>query len=423
MLTAEENARLTRVGPGTPMGALMRRYWQPACLSSELPESDGAPLRVRLLGEDLIAFRDTSGAVGLVDAYCPHRRAPLFFGRNEECGIRCVYHGWKFDRAGNCTDMPSEPAGTTLQAKVKLLAYPCVEKGGVVWTYMGPKEQQPPAPDYEWTRAPATHRFVSKTFENCNFLQALEGGLDTSHSSFAHNNFKNDKSEPRQRDRSPKIDVERTDYGYYYVSTRNLAEEGNYVRVYQYLLPAQQLRANTVGWFGGKNERPRIDGHIWMPIDDEHTWVYNFMCAYDDSVPFDEDWIEKRESSMGRGTNDLIPRTFRLKRNQSNDYLVDRQMQKNQNYTGIVGINTQDFALQEGMGPICDRSKEFLGTSDKAVVAMRRLLLDAVAVVEKGGVPRGVEPASYRDIRPHDRIVPPGEDWRKVFEPELLAKW
>src|SRR5689334_19229705 len=336
MLTPEENVRLTRVGPGTPMGALMRRYWQPACLSSELPEPDGAPLRARLLGEDLIAFRDTNGSVGLVDAYCPHRRAPLFFGRNEECGLRCVYHGWKFDRAGNCVDMPSEPAGATLQAKVKLLAYPCVEKGGVVWTYMGPKEQQPPEPDYEWTRAPATHRFVSKTFENCNFLQALEGGLDTSHSSFAHNNFKSDKSEPRQRDRSPKIDVERTDYGYYYVSTRNLAEEGNYVRVYQYMLPAQQLRANTVGWFGGKNERPRIDGHIWMPIDDERTWVYNFMCAYDETVPFDEDWIEKRESGMGRGSNDLIPGTFRLKRNQTNDYLLDRQMQKNQNYTGII---------------------------------------------------------------------------------------
>jgi phenylpropionate dioxygenase-like ring-hydroxylating dioxygenase large terminal subunit len=423
MLTPEENARLTRVGPGTPMGTLMRRYWQPGCLSSELPEPDGAPLRVRLLGEDLIAFRDTNGAVGLVDAYCPHRRAPLFFGRNEECGLRCVYHGWKFDRAGNCVDMPSEPAGTTLQAKVKLLAYPCVEKGGVVWTYMGPKEQQPPEPDYEWTRAPATHRFVSKTFENCNFLQALEGGLDTSHSSFAHNNFKNDKSEPRQRDRSPKIDVERTDYGYYYVSTRNLAEEGNYVRVYQYFLPAQQQRANSVGWFGGKNERPRIDGHIWMPIDDEHSWVYNFMCAYDATVPFDEEWIEMRESNMGRGSKDLIPGTFRLKRNQSNDYLLDRHMQKTQNYTGIVGINTQDFALQEGMGPICDRSKEFLGTSDKAVVAMRRLLLEAVATAEKGGTPRGVDAITYRSVRPHDQIVPPGEDWRKIFERELLAKW
>ena len=348
MLTPEENTRITRVAPGTPMGALMRRYWQPACLSSELPENDGAPLRVRLLGEDLIAFRDTEGKVGLVDAYCPHRRAPMFFGRNEECGLRCVYHGWKFDRRGDCVDMPSEPAGTTLQAKVKILAYPCVEKGGVVWTYMGPKELQPPEPDYEWTRAPAKHRFVSKTFENCNWLQALEGGLDTAHSSFAHNNHLGDKSVLRQRDRSPRIDVERTDYGYYYVSTRDMGLEGRYVRVYQYILPAQQMRANCVGWFGGKNETPRQDGHIWVPVDDHTTHVYNWILAYDETIALDPAWLEKREASMGRGANDLIPGTFRLKKNQSNDYLIDRQMQKTQNFTGIVGVNTQDFALQEG---------------------------------------------------------------------------
>jgi len=226
MLTPEENIRLTRVSRGAPMGELMRRYWQPACLSSELPENDGAPLRVRLFCEDLIAFRDSEGKTGLVEAYCPHRRAPLFFGRNEECGLRCVYHGWKFDRAGNCVDMPSEPAGTTLQAKVKLLAYPTVEKGGVVWTYMGPPALIPPEPDYEWTRAPEKHRFVSKTYENCNWLQALEGGLDTAHSSFAHNNYMGDESVLRQKDRSPKIEVERTDYGYYYVSTRDLGADG-----------------------------------------------------------------------------------------------------------------------------------------------------------------------------------------------------
>src|SRR5215469_13998691 len=159
MLTESENARITRVGPDTPAGRFMRNYWLPILTTDELPECDGAPLRVRILGEDLIAFRDSEGAVGLIDAYCPHRRAPLFFGRNEECGIRCVYHGWKFDRHGNCVDMPSEPAGTTLQAKVKLPAYPTVERGGVVWAYLGPKELIPPAPDYEWTRAPSKSRY------------------------------------------------------------------------------------------------------------------------------------------------------------------------------------------------------------------------------------------------------------------------
>ncbi|MCH8858117.1 MAG: aromatic ring-hydroxylating dioxygenase subunit alpha [Proteobacteria bacterium] len=423
MLSVEENERITRVGPKTPGGEYLRRFWWPACLSSELPENDGAPLRVRLLGEDLVAFRDTEGKIGLLDAYCPHRRAPLFFGRNEECGLRCVYHGWKFDRNGTCVDMPSEPAGTTLQAKVRLNAYPVVESGGLVWAYMGPKEEQPPEPDYEWLRAPPDKRHVSKTFENCNWLQGLEGGLDTAHSSFAHNNHLEDMSVLRQRDKSPRIDVERTDYGYTYVSRRDMGEEGTYVRVYQYLMPSQQMRANTMGWFGGRNVIPRLDGHIWVPIDDTKTFVYNWFCVYDQTIDLPPEWIEKRQAEMGRGSQDMIPGTFRLKRNQSNDYLIDRQVQKTQTFTGITGINTQDFALQEGMGPICDRSKEFLGTSDKAIVAMRRLLLEAIDTVQKGGRPRGTDPESYRLVRPHDRIVPPGQDWRPIFEKELVARW
>ena len=422
MLTVEENERVTRVGPGTPAGKLFRRYWWPLCLSKELPEKDGAPLRIRLLGEDLIAFRDSEGKVGLIDAYCPHRRAPLFFGRNEECGLRCVYHGWKFDRNGDCVDMPSEPAGTTLQAKVKILAYPTVEKGGVVWTYMGPKDLKPAEPDYEWTRAPATHRFVSKTFENCNYLQALEGGLDTAHSSFAHNNRLGDRSNLRQHDKAPHIDVERTDYGYYYVSTRKV-DDGNYMRVYHYVMPAQQLRASIIGYEGSRNKPARLDGHIWAPIDDYTTFVYNIMCApYPEDV-LEPNAVEARETAAGRGTNDAIPGTFRLKRNQSNDYFIDRQMQKTQNFTGIVGVNTQDFALQEGMGPICDRSKEFLGTSDKAIVGMRRMLLEAISVNEKGGAPRALDPASYRMVRAYDRVIPAGSDWRKEMEQDLIAKW
>jgi hypothetical protein len=288
---------------------------------------------------------------------------------------------------------------------------------------MGPKERLPPEPDFEWLRAPLGHRFVSKTFENCNWLQGLEGGLDTAHSSFAHNNHFGDNSVLRQRDRTPKIDVERTDYGYYYVSTRDMGEEGNYVRVYHYLMPAQQMRGNTMGWFGGKDEMPRIDGHVWVPIDDGQTFVYNWICTYDKTIALKPEWVERRESQMGRGSKDLIPGSFRLKRNQTNDYLIDRGMQKSKNYTGIAGINTQDFALQEGMGPICDRSREFLGSSDKAVVAMRRLLLEAIDVVEKGGDPRGLDPKTTRGVRAHDNMVPKDKDWREMFEMELVAKW
>src|SRR6202041_3582442 len=168
MLKPEDNERLTRVGAGTPCGELFRRYWQPVLLSDELPENDGPPLRVRVLGEDLIAFRDSTGNVGLVDAFCPHRRAPLFFGRNEESGLRCVYHGWKFDRAGACVDMPSEPPDSLFKTKVAVASYPTWEGGGIVWTYMGPAASAPPPPDYEIVRVPPSHRVASKTFEDCN---------------------------------------------------------------------------------------------------------------------------------------------------------------------------------------------------------------------------------------------------------------
>ena len=423
MLSREENERITRVGPNTPAGRLFRRFWVPACLSSELSEKDGAPLRVRLLGEDLVAYRDTAGKVGLVDAYCPHRRAAMFFGRNEESGIRCVYHGWKFDRRGDCTDMPSEPAGTTLQAKVKILAYPTVERGGVIWTYMGPKDKQPPEPDYDWLRAPATHRHVSKTFENCNWLQGLEGGLDTAHSSFAHNNSLGATDMLRLRDKAPRIDVERTDYGYYYVSHRNLGADGTYVRVYHFFMPFQQCRAQVIAWNGKVYPVPRNFGHMWMPIDDNTTFVYNWHYAVSKDHGLTPELIEEHEKEFGRGKDDTIPGTFRLKRNQSNDYLVDRRVQRTRTYTGIDGVNTQDYALQEGMGPIVDRSKEFLGTSDKAIVAMRRLLLEAVSVNEAGGDPRGIDPGTYRDVRAYDSIVRPGADWRQAMEKDLVAQW
>lgn len=423
MLKPEDNERLVRVGPGTPAGELFRRYWQPAGLVSELPENDGAPLRVRLLGEDLIAFRDSEGHVGLVDAFCPHRRAPMFFGRNEECGLRCVYHGWKFDRNGDCVDMPSEPVGTPLQARVKIKAYPVIEKGGVLWTYMGPKDQMPPEPDYEWLRAPSTHRFISKTREECNYLQGLEGGLDTAHVSFLHRNDLNNDLHLAARDGAPNIDVEVTGYGYNYVSTRKAAGNKNYVRLYQYIMPHQQMRSNVLGHAGTPPEVPKIDGHLWVPIDDETTWVYNFMYTYDASTPLTEKYALGYEHYAGRGAQDLIPGTNTPKANRANDYFIDRNLQKTGSFTGIPGVNTQDFALQEGMGAIVDRSKEFLGTSDKAIVAMRRLLLEATRDVEDGKPPRGIDPASHRNARAHDKVVDASADWRPIFASEGAARW
>jgi phthalate 4,5-dioxygenase len=424
MLKPEDNERLTRVGPGTPGGALFRGYWQPALLSRELLENDGAPVRVRILGEDLVAFRDTNGKVGILDAFCPHRRAPMFFGRNEECGLRCVYHGWKFDASGTCVDMPSEPPDSLFKTKVTINAYPTWEGGDIIWIYMGPRDAQPPPPNYEWVRAPKTHRGVSKTFENANYLQALEGGLDTAHSSFAHNEKLGDMNWVRNRDGAPRLDVERTDYGYTYVSTRNLGADGQYVRVYHYVMPAQQMRGGVTSWTNiGKADVPRLDGHIWVPVDDEHTWVFNMIWSYDETVPITPDWYAKDEARWGRGADDLIPGTFELKKNYANDYMIDRQMQKTKNFTGIVGLNTQDYALQEGMGPIVDRSKEHLGTSDKAIIACRQLLLEAAQAVEEGRPPRGVDPSSYERVRPYDAVVPPGKTWEVEFAPELVAKF
>ncbi len=424
MLNHEDNEKITRVGPGTPAGKLFRRYWQPALLTSELGENDGAPVRVRLLGEDLIAFRDTLGRVGLVEAYCPHRRAPLFFGRNEECGLRCVYHGWKFDVQGTCVDMPSEPADSTFKDKVRLASYPTTERGGVIWAYMGPPETMPSPPDFEWTRAPASHRDVTRTLENCNYLQGLEGGLDTAHGSFLHNNTLGNKELLRQRDRAPRIEVETTDYGYNYVAYRNADQDRQYVRVYHYVLPHHQMRANIMSFNGEcRWEVPKLEGHTWVPIDDEHTWVYNWTCGYDQSVELTPEYNEAWNARNGRGPDDFVPGTHFLKQNKANDFLIDRKMQKTETFTGIRGVNTQDFAVQEGMGAIPDRTKEHLGTTDKAVIAMRKLLLEAVNAVERGDRPRGTDSKMYRGIRPYDDFLKRDDDWHTAFAHELVAKW
>src|SRR5919198_654567 len=246
MLKQEDNELITRVGPGTPMGNFMREYWIPAMLSSELPKPDCDPVRVLLLGEKLIGFRDSDGRVGLLDHSCPHRGASLFYGRNERCGLRCVYHGWKFDVTGQCVDMPNEPPEYRFESKIRLTAYPAVEHAGIIWAYMGPAEKQPPLPDMEWMRAPATHRFVSKTREEANFLQAIEGGIDSVHSSFLHNNNLGDKDLYRTIGHSARLEVERTAYGFRYASMRDVGEDGQYVRMYQFIVPFTQMRASML---------------------------------------------------------------------------------------------------------------------------------------------------------------------------------
>src|SRR5215471_14211547 len=418
MLKREDNERLVRVGPGTPMGSLLRRYWQPALLSWELKENDGAPVRVSILGEELVAFRATDGRIGLVDAYCPHRRAPLFYGRNEQQGLRCVYHGWKFNVDGRCVDLPNVGENARIRENVRIKSYPTYEKGGVIWAYMGPPERKPAPPDFEWMRAPDTHRNVTKNYQANNYLQALEGGLDTSHSSFLHNDSIGDNCGVRNLDVAPRLEVLPTDYGYSYVSFRKVSDREHYVRVYQYIMPFQQIRGDISDAFGARKELAKIDGHIWVPIDDYQTLTWNFIYGADEAAAMSAEFKEKEEQRTGRGRNDFIAGTFKLKRNLSNDHMIDRDQQK-KTYTGITGTATQDIALQEGMGPIVDRSQELLVGSDAAIVAMRRMLLEATHAVARGEDPPGIDPASTRNLRAHDGIIAIDSDWRMALAADL----
>jgi phenylpropionate dioxygenase-like ring-hydroxylating dioxygenase large terminal subunit len=417
MLSREENELVTRVGPDTPMGRTMRMYWIPAVLSQEIAEPDGPPVRVRLLGEDLVAFRDTQGRIGLLDEYCPHRRASLYFGRNEECGLRCVYHGWKFDVAGSCTEMMNEPEENDFRHKVRLTAYPTCELGGIVWAYLGPAEKMPPLPKFAWTQVPESHRHVTKVIQECNWLQGLEGGIDTSHAPIMHRlltetstrgGFK--PSNPFVRGKAPKLVVDLTSYGYQYAGVRPLGEQEIHVRTYQFILPFHQIRPSR-----SDSGVPLDAGHIWVPIDDETTAVYNWAYSVTAAPLSEEDRLER---GLGNGPLHVDQRTFRPIGNRGNDYLLDRTVQREESFTGIDGINAQDRAIQESMGRIVDRSKEHLGPADKAIIQARRKIRDAIRAVEAGGVPGGTG-AETHTLRAHEGVLPAGADWRAALVPEM----
>jgi phthalate 4,5-dioxygenase len=383
MLSREENELLTQTNSGTSAGEYFRRFWLPALMATEAPAPDCPPVRLRLLGENLIAFRDTNGQVGVLDETCPHRRASLFWGRNEECGLRCVYHGWKFDVTGTCVDMPNEPQKYRFDNKVRTVAYPTCEYGGLIWVYMGPPEHQPELPKLEWARVPESHRYVSKRLQETNYLQAIEGGIDSSHSNFLHasldafrmsdsylervKNSNNLRAKYHLLDKAPAFTVKKTDYGLLIGVRRNAEEDRYYWRLTQFLVPSHTIIPYQPG--------NSIHGHCWVPRDDQTCWVWT--VSWNPHEPLSkEDWEMIRDETFVHARVD--PVTFKPIRNKDNQYIVDREEQRNATMTGIHGFASQDQAIQESMGSNVDRTRERLGTSDTAIIAMRRLLLQEI---------------------------------------------
>lgn len=393
MLTTELNELLTNVGPGTPMGKLMREYWIPAMLSSELPKADSDPVRVLLLGERLIGFRDTSGRVALIQNLCPHRGASLFFGRNEEHGIRCVYHGWKFDAAGACVDMPNEPAASNFKSRIRAKAYPCHERSGLVWTYMGPREVPPPLPEIPGNMLPEGEYEISVFMRESNWLQNMEGELDTSHTNFLHSGADQPTDHSKGslmyyalRDRAPRFSMMDTDYGLLYGAYRPAGEGETYWRLTQFLFP---FHTNTGG----------MQNKSWVPMDDTHTMVFrtNRKEEAHGAIPLREnstDWF-------GR---------FRPVASAENDYLIDRELQRHgHSFTGIPhGIPVEDQAVIESMGAIVDRGIENLATADTMVIRVRQRLIDVVRTLAEGKDPApGVDtPEVYRALATGRLIMP-----------------
>ena len=399
MLPKDQNELLTQTGPATPMGQLMRRYWIPALLSEEIPEPDCPPVRVRIFSEELVAFRDSHGRIGLFEEHCLHRGTSLFFGRNEECGLRCVYHGWKFDVDGNVTDTPAEPAGSDFKTKLKHVAYPTREVAGVVFAYLGPRGKMPLFPQYEWTQLPKDQTYVTKALLDCNYLQGLEGECDSSHLSFLHREFgATGRRQMFALDTAPVYETEETDFGVRLVATRHTGSAEQYVRVSSFVMPFSC-------WVQARNR----ENHIYVPADDRHAWRYDLGFLHDRKAN-DDDWNRRAQ---------IAPDYTRV-RNLRNNYLQDRERQATVDYTGIESFINHDGCATETMGPLYDRSREHLGVSDKAVIAVRRFLLNAVHEFQQGKEPPHLVRDPAKNHFPHidtfGQTIPANIHWRERFD-------
>jgi phthalate 4,5-dioxygenase oxygenase subunit len=424
MLTREENELLCRVGAGTPTGKLMRRYWIPALMSDELPPG-GDPKRVELLGERLVAFRTAAGDVGLLDENCPHRGASLAIAHVEGCGLRCIYHGWLIDAAGSIVESPAEPDQFHFKDKIKATRYPTREAGGIVWTYMGPPGLEPELQDFEFCSMPPENVAVLKVRVDCNYAQVIEGVIDSSHTSFLHSDsvryIANTANEtvyaPDMRldrpsvDKRPKIEAKNTPYGFRYAAIRDPIvnpEENAYIRVTLWAAPFYGMFPAPKGW--GNMQ-------AMVPINDYETMFYYFKYSYDAPISAQDRADHARWSGVEMGVDIIDDQRYEKRQNRHNDWLQDREkMRRGESFTGISGVNQQDFAVEESMGRIYDRSKEHLGAGDVAVIRMRRLMIDAARAVERGELPLGLGTGvPWGKLRAEEGTYPRSVPWESVL--------
>ena len=412
------------------MGAVLRRYWLPLVESGSLGPPDGPPQRIRLLGEDLIAFRDTAGRPGLLAEACPHRRASLFFGRNEENGIRCVYHGWKYGVDGSCLETPTEPLGSTLRERIRAVSYRCVERNGIVWAWLGPERTEPPAlPGLGWAGASPDKRSILTYQRGCNWVQALEGDLDTAHLGWLHSRFEEGERivafhegdrlrDVATRDTRPTLEVVDTSAGVCIGARRDYDADSDYWRITQYLMPI----FTSVPAIG-----PERRGKAWVPLDDEHTLVWEMTWRSNGPQPpsaeTDGSPVARVPSSgfLPEDSDPLSRRRFAARR--ENDYGIDRDRQRQRNFTGVEeSAPLQDALVQESMGPIVDRSLEHLGASDSGIIRVRQRLLEAARRLATEGIaPPGAEaPGAYR-LRGCQLLLPRNADWRALSRAEQEA--
>jgi nitrite reductase/ring-hydroxylating ferredoxin subunit len=421
VLNPEINELLTKTGPGTPLGNLFRRYWQPVLLAEELPENDCPPVRVKILSERLIAFRDTSGRYGLIDEFCPHRGPSLWFGRNEENGLRCPYHGWKFDVTGQCVDVPSEAPGSNFCDNVKLKNYPMVKVGDVLWAYLGEADKQPPLPEWEFATVPSGQSFTSKRFQECNWLQALEGGIDSSHVTWLHGG--NVDTDPlfksaagganayNKGDLRPFFEVVDYEGGLLIGARRNAGDGQYYWRITPWVLPNFTM-------VPPRADNP-VHGHFWVPIDDENCWAFSYDYHPTRNLTSEETDAMK----AGFGVHSANGPGYRPLANKENDYLMDRDAQRRgETYSGIKGIAMQDASLQESMGPIVDRTKERLVATDAGIIKARQKLRKAALALQGGVEPVGNRPVdqkvrSVAIVRPADQSFVDGIGEAMVAKP------